>query len=470
MASLKLFRFPARLAVIGSVCILACSISMAAEIDAAVELAISGDWAKVKDMVKEDPGLTRQEGQSGTLLQWAANDGDVDMCKFLIGNGADVNYLDKFGGTPLHRAAVASGGEKTVEYLLSAGAKPDVVNYECDTPLHKADNAAIAKLLLEKGADVNSIGGRGCTPLWDAVVQTKPDVAEVLLNAGAEMNAENWMGKTPFDIVDPATVKKMTDSKKKVLDLLTAAGAKPGSKIQTSVDAKTMDPKRITEVKPAGEVTGDAMPAGRYWVYFAPKQDGKEWKDWEWKYGGMYNLVGTFRYVVIETGQLGAEPVGTGKAQANQTIVRHMNRDTKLTYAFYLDPVLPVNTAAMNRGRVHEVTPKLETAGDGMAAGKYWIYIAETVKDKDYTQWAWKAYGPFDLRAEKRYSVTHGGSVAEIAQAADKGQTGLRWCNQSLDKWYAFYADTGAAAAGAGKHGGVKRIVDGMGGGDSGGH
>jgi hypothetical protein len=256
--------------------------------------------------------------------------------------------------------------------------------------------------------------------------------------------------------VDPATVKKMTDSKKKVLDLLTAAGAKPGSKIQTSVDAKTMDPKRITEVKPAGEVTGDAMPAGRYWVYFAPKQDGKEWKDWEWKYGGMYNLVGTFRYVVIETGQLGAEPVGTGKAQANQTIVRHMNRDTKLTYAFYLDPVLPVNTAAMNRGRVHEVTPKIETAGDGMAAGKYWIYIAETVKDKDYTQWAWKAYGPFDLRAEKRYSVTHGGSVAEIAQAADKGQTGLRWCNQSLDKWYAFYADTGAAAAGAGKHGGVK--------------
>ena len=71
------------------------------------------------------------------------------------------------------------------------------------TPLHEAcgqGHTATVQLLLEAGADVNARHRRGHTPLHWACEQRHPDVARLLLDAGADVNARDEAGRTPLDL------------------------------------------------------------------------------------------------------------------------------------------------------------------------------------------------------------------------------------------------------------------------------
>merc|ERR1711862_126943 len=54
-----------------------------------------------------------------------ANDDQIDVARFLIINGANINSQNDDGYTPLHHAAWASNTEM-VRLLLSYGAKVDI--------------------------------------------------------------------------------------------------------------------------------------------------------------------------------------------------------------------------------------------------------------------------------------------------------------------------------------------------------
>eukprot|EP01064_Diplonema_japonicum_P024024 TRINITY_DN3449_c0_g1_i2.p1 TRINITY_DN3449_c0_g1~~TRINITY_DN3449_c0_g1_i2.p1 ORF type:complete len:286 (+),score=56.61 TRINITY_DN3449_c0_g1_i2:40-897(+) len=90
------------------------------------------------------------------LLMSAAANGLSEKCKFLIEQGADVNYENDRKSnaaqlTPLH-AAAAAGCPDLCELLIDSNAQVNTSSY---TPLMvaaKNDNAAAAKLLIEKGA------------------------------------------------------------------------------------------------------------------------------------------------------------------------------------------------------------------------------------------------------------------------------------------------------------------------------
>lgn len=53
-------------------------------------------------------------------------------------------------------------------------------------------NEELVKFLLEKGADVNALGGQWGTPLQGAAASDKPDkeIINLLLEAGADVNAQ----------------------------------------------------------------------------------------------------------------------------------------------------------------------------------------------------------------------------------------------------------------------------------------
>mmetsp|Transcript_18676 Transcript_18676/g.60380 ORF Transcript_18676/g.60380 Transcript_18676/m.60380 type:complete len:881 (-) Transcript_18676:1194-3836(-) len=114
----------------------------------------------------------------GTALMFAAAGGHLECTKMLIEKGGDVNKRVK--GTPSYVESVAQ---------QIASGKEDVEPHKDDvTALQVAaqgGHAEVVKLLLEHGADVSIADEEGATALTNAVSNDKPDVAFLLVDAGA---------------------------------------------------------------------------------------------------------------------------------------------------------------------------------------------------------------------------------------------------------------------------------------------
>jgi ankyrin repeat protein len=151
-------------------------------------------------------------------LVMAAGDGDLAEVKAEIEKGADVNAVDRGGGTALHQAVV-SQSLPVVEVLLAAGADVSVADSSGRTALHYAAiylQPDIAKRLLAVGASVDALDRNGNTPLLDAVFRAQEDraIIRVLLAAGADKNRKNIHGVSPVSLARESSDKK----KKKWLD------------------------------------------------------------------------------------------------------------------------------------------------------------------------------------------------------------------------------------------------------------
>ncbi|HYL77373.1 MAG TPA: ankyrin repeat domain-containing protein [Bryobacteraceae bacterium] len=97
-------------------------------------------------------------------------DGNGDAIRLLESDPSLIRACDRNGGTPLH-AAAASSSEQMTAWLLNKGADPRKIDLNGLTPLDRAALAAdpefpaVAKLLLDHGADVTT---RGAVALADA--------------------------------------------------------------------------------------------------------------------------------------------------------------------------------------------------------------------------------------------------------------------------------------------------------------
>lgn len=114
----------------------------------------------------------------------AVVDGDLVVVKLFVEAGMSVNtdsgFVDRFNGlTALHWAAMR-GHLQIVKYLVEQGADVNAKNNEASlTPLHLAamamgDQMAVVRYLVEQGADVDARGGE------DGQTQTARGLAEEL--------------------------------------------------------------------------------------------------------------------------------------------------------------------------------------------------------------------------------------------------------------------------------------------------
>lgn len=168
-----------------------------------------------------------------SFYRTGVKDGNIDVIKFLVSQGADVHAKNAKGETPLHYWAVRYGGNVEVgEFFISKGADVNAKDNDGVTPLHGAayddnDDVVYVKYLVFKGADMNAKDNNGETPLhWAAsrynlyktwnrnyrqawqhcrevyhgTLDVNTKIVKFLVSAGADVNAKNKEGKTSLDV------------------------------------------------------------------------------------------------------------------------------------------------------------------------------------------------------------------------------------------------------------------------------
>jgi len=100
--------------------------------------AQAGDAARVEQLLTTTPGAAMaRDATQQTPLHYAVLARDAAVCRMLLERGADVNAADKDGNTPLHVAARSLRSEM-VFALLSRIPIADAKNRRGETPLHLA--------------------------------------------------------------------------------------------------------------------------------------------------------------------------------------------------------------------------------------------------------------------------------------------------------------------------------------------
>lgn len=158
------------------------------------------------------------KADASTPLHTAASHGDVELLKVLIAGGADLNK--NVLGSALSRAAQFNYTE-AAKLLIDAGAHLNVIGQFGNNALNEAaqsNSVDVAKILLEAGMDVDLTSGSYgfFTPLHDAVGFGHPEFAKLLLEAGADSNAENKYEQTPLIFAASSWVFPVTKNKERI--------------------------------------------------------------------------------------------------------------------------------------------------------------------------------------------------------------------------------------------------------------
>jgi ankyrin repeat protein len=145
------------------------------------------------------------------LLEDSSRDDDniLELARLLLERGTDVNIRTTKEWTLLH-AASFWGRLEIAKLLLDHGANPNVENDQGLTPLHRVSQGkytsqeqgvGIARLLLERGVDVNARTKNRSTPLLSAAFKGRLEIAQLLLDHGANAKAENEICDTALHLV-----------------------------------------------------------------------------------------------------------------------------------------------------------------------------------------------------------------------------------------------------------------------------
>jgi ankyrin repeat protein len=173
------------------VSIIICSASFAQDQDPAlVRAAQQGDFKRVQDLLDQGVDVDAKNSEGATALwETVLRAGSKESClmpRLLLNRGADPNIKDKYGRTVLMWAS-HHGPVELVTWLLEEGADPND-GVSLPNAVHNEHNLQVVKLLLDKGADVNTKTSDDWTALTLAALDNQINVANLLLDKGARIN------------------------------------------------------------------------------------------------------------------------------------------------------------------------------------------------------------------------------------------------------------------------------------------
>ena len=197
-------------------------------------LASEGNETELIDLINNGTDINEEDDDGLTALHHAAKGGHAKCVEILLQNGANVNGKtsplhmvrdvksaqlllkakttlnahDERGNSPL-QTAISKGRQELVEFFLSVGADVQYTNAKGETPLHticssfmaKPHDEKLTRKLIEMGANVNSKDSQGRSPIHLAVMNyhlDKTNTVSILINAGASTTVFDLQGMNPI--------------------------------------------------------------------------------------------------------------------------------------------------------------------------------------------------------------------------------------------------------------------------------
>ncbi|CAM9334825.1 unnamed protein product [Chrysoparadoxa australica] len=141
-----------------------------------------GDEDKAREVVEQGANVNTRSAITGrTALHEACAGGHFHLATWLIKEcNADIHRLTRLGGESCLHLACKEGGRSLVFMLLQRGCDPNMVDKYHMTPLHCAEDHAVAVTLLR-------YGGRPCVK--DALGRSPMDTIKEKLPKDKELHA-----------------------------------------------------------------------------------------------------------------------------------------------------------------------------------------------------------------------------------------------------------------------------------------
>lgn len=147
----------------------------------------------------------REANYDQTALMFAARAGHADIVSALLAAGARAGDATRVGAAPPFIAPNSVPGFGFGVGILRGGVPADRGRREPQpgglTALHYAarhDHVEVARLLVQAGAQLDAREANGITPLLMAISSDNLEAAHFLLGKGADVNAQDWYGRTPL--------------------------------------------------------------------------------------------------------------------------------------------------------------------------------------------------------------------------------------------------------------------------------
>ena len=185
-----------------------------------------GQAAAAKALLEAKADIAAASKSGKTALHYVAYyNGNLDLSKALLDAGAAVNAKDGKNKTPLDYA-LSKKRTELAELLRSKGGKTtkELAAAENIFAAAEVGDLEAIKKHLEGGADVNAANKQDYTALHMAVRRGQKDAAALLLEKGANVNAER-KGKTPLDFAG---------KNEEIAALLREKGGKTGKEIKAA--------------------------------------------------------------------------------------------------------------------------------------------------------------------------------------------------------------------------------------------
>lgn len=160
--------------------------------------------------------LDEQDTDGRTRLHRTVLTGTKHEVRKLLASGASVNIRDNVGDQPLHLVVYQDEiRDPIVQLLINFGASADTVGSRGKTPLHHAVRSYPTLLILLKShPKLSLVDSNGNTVLHHAAfdLENTGDAYRKLLEFGADPNALNVTGESPFHMVLERFSKTKDDS------------------------------------------------------------------------------------------------------------------------------------------------------------------------------------------------------------------------------------------------------------------